>query len=704
MGRILYGMAAAVMVVIMGSPSALARILDNVYEDEGLVVTAQKQREHIREVPVSMEVFTGERLEEAEIRNTAEMLRHTPNLHMKDSGADHVIVIRGVSSYPNSLTSPAGYYVDDIAYPLQVMHNTDFFDVERVEVLRGPQGTLYGKNSESGLIHVITRAPDDTLRGRLRLGYGNYNTWEGGVSVSGPVLQDRLYAGVQVLGIKSDGFVENMYSGNDKSGSRERVSGRVRLRWTPNDAWELEYLADALHHDDGNGIFRFYEAGDAGDFTTPPHTINQDVDNQYKEETASTHSLRLKHAGESFDMTLITGFQEYKMDFLVDAFIKPTNDGTWLYSYGSRQTMTELRLSSPVTADRVKWLVGVSASSEEQKVNADGGDPSGERYYWRRVDIDIVSQAIFGQATWRFADRWYLTGGGRFDFQTAKGVLSDRSIYAFMNADTTDDLSNREFLPKAALRFAVTDDVSIYTSVAKGFMAGGINAWANLGVPDSGRYSPEYTWNYEVGMKGRFLDRRLDVETALFYIDIKDKQVSDTNKDMQTYIRNAASATSWGGELSFTARILPGFDVFGGMGVTQSEIEKWKTYEQDSGGNVVALDYSGKKLQNVPEYTVCLGAQYRHASGLMARVDVHGVGEFYGDPKNSTRQEAYRLLNAKIGYETEAWDISLWGKNLTDETYATYIAPYKGAAGELVGNSAKDGDPLTFGVTVNLRY
>lgn len=705
MRRISYGIAAAALVTSMAAMPVFGEVAQDEYKGESLVVTAQKQEENVRDVPVSMEVFTGDKLDEAEIGNTGEMVRFAPNLFMKDSGSDHVIVIRGVSSYQNSLISPAGYYVDDIAYPLQVMHNTDFFDIERVEVLRGPQGTLYGKNSESGLIHVITRAPDDEVRGRVRLGYGNYNSWDAGASVSGPIVKDKLFAGIQFLTSQSDGFIENIYYGDEESGSKDHQSGRARLRWTPNDMWEVEYLSDVIRNDDGNGIFRFYEAGDHGDFSTPPHKINQDLEDQYVEEDASTHSIRLKHSGDDFDMTLITGFQEYKLDYLVDWPIKPTNDGSWLYGYGSRQTMTELRLSSPATADRLKWLIGVAASNEENEVDADGGAPDGSVWYRRRVDIDTVSQAIFGQATWRFAERLYLTGGGRFDFQTVDGTIKDKStLYEFMNGTDVQEVSDREFLPKVALRYAATPDVSIYTSAAKGFIAGGINPWANMAIADSKLYDPEYTLNYEVGMKGRFLNRKLDVEAALFYIDIEDKQVSDTNQDMQSYIRNVASATSWGGELTLTAHVAPGVEVFGGIGVTESEIDEWKTFEAGADGKPVEVDYSGKKLQNVPEYTGNIGTQYRHASGFVARIDLQGVGEFYGDPKNITKQDAYQLVNAKIGYETENWDISLWGKNLTDEEYATYIAPYADGMGGLIGKVAKDGDPLTFGVTANWRF
>ena len=680
----------------MAAP-AMAVDAHDTHREDTLVVTAQKQEEKIIEVPASVSVLTGEAIDDADIRDTRELLRYIPNLHARDSGSEHVIIIRGVSSYSGSLVSPAGYYVDDIPYPLQVMHNTDFLDVERVEVLRGPQGTLYGKNSESGLVHVITRAPDNEVRGRVRVGAANYERFDAGALISGPIVKDRLFASFQVQGLQSDGYVENIMTGNDEAASQEHLSGRTRIRWTPTPDWEIEYLADALHHDDGYGIFRFYE----GAFTSPFHTINQDIDNQSKEEDATTHSLRLNHVGDLFDMTLVTGYQDYSMDAFGDRWLFPMNNGTNLFSYGSRQTTSELRISSPKGAERWKWLVGVSTGFEETEYGADVHDENATLVSFRRSDLGIDSQAVFGQFTWNVMGNWFFTAGGRFDHQSVDGDIDETKEGTPM--DFEGDVSFTEFLPKVALRYSPLEDLSIYTSASKGFMAGGINVWGGLDVPESIEYDPEYTWNYEIGMKGRFFDRRLDLDLALFYIDITDKQVSEMDVQYeQSIIRNVASATSMGAELSFAAHLTPGLDLLGGVGVIESEIDDW-TAEENVGTpsvpNVITVDYSGNKLQNVPEYTASLGLLYRASSGFFGRVDVLGQGKFYGDPKNESRQDAYALVNAKIGYETDFWDVALWGKNLNDEEYSTYVAPFGN-----YGMMARDGAPLTFGVTANWRF
>ena len=688
-------LCAAAFLIWVSAGATHAQPKAGEHEAATITVTAQKQSEDIKDVPMSVQVFTGDMMDDAGIGNTVDLVRHTPNLHMRDSGSEHVIVIRGISSYNGSLTSPSGYYVDNIPYPLQVMHNSDFMDVERIEVLRGPQGTLYGKNSESGLIHVITRAPDQNLRGRIKAGYSSFNTWQGGFSLSGPLAGDTLFAGIQGLGITSDGFINNTMAKNDESGKKEHFSGRGRLRWLPSENLEIQLSADGLSHDDGYGIFRFYE----GSFKTPVHEIAQDVRDQFKTEDGNGQSLSIRHSGSRFDTFFVAGRQDYEMKAFGDRFLFPMNNGTNEFVYNTELYTAELRVSSsPDTEGRLKWLVGISADNEDTGYNADVNNAGNELISFRRADLDLSSRAVFGQMTWQFTDRWFVTLGGRLDYQEVTGDI--RETTAGRAYESSDEMDNTEFLPKLALRYSLSRDASLYAGAAKGFIAGGVNPWASLSIPESKTFDPEFTTNYEVGIKGSFFNGSLDLDASLFYIEIKDKQVSEMHVEYeQSVIRNVAEATSWGGELSLVSRPAGGWEVFGGIGFAVAEIDQWQPKEKNSEGEYVVVDYSGKKLQNVPEYTGNIGVQYRHPSGFMARAEILGVGKFYGDPKNTTSQEAHELVNAKIGWETETWDAYLWGKNLTDKEYATYVSPF-GSFGKV----AKDAEPMAVGVTLMYRF
>ena len=220
------------------------------YELETMTVTAQKREENVQDVPISMSVFSDIQLEDAGIENTFDLTQFSPNLHMQNNYSEHVIVIRGISSFNTSIYSPAGYYVDDVSYPLHYMHNAELFDVERAEILRGPQGTLYGRNSESGVINIITRQPDNEFRGKVFGEYGNYNTFRSGANISGPIISDKLYMGVAVQHKASDGYVENKFNDNDKAADVDHETGRATLRWTPADIWDISLIADIMDTDD----------------------------------------------------------------------------------------------------------------------------------------------------------------------------------------------------------------------------------------------------------------------------------------------------------------------------------------------------------------------------------------------------------------------------------------------------------------------
>ncbi|MFV9644847.1 MAG: TonB-dependent receptor, partial [Desulfobacterales bacterium] len=186
-------------------------------ELETMTVTAQKREENVQDVPASISVFSDIQIEDADIRDTIDLTRLTPNVYVNRAAVQNVIVIRGISTFDASLYSPAGFYVDDVNFPLHHMHNPDLFDIERVEVLKGPQGTLYGRNSESGVINIITKQPDNELRGKIFGEYGSYDTEHGsspsyraGGSISGPLVKDKLYLGLAGQWENSDGFMKNI--------------------------------------------------------------------------------------------------------------------------------------------------------------------------------------------------------------------------------------------------------------------------------------------------------------------------------------------------------------------------------------------------------------------------------------------------------------------------------------------------------------
>ena len=673
-------------------------------ELETMTVTAQKREENVQDVPMSMSVFSDIQIEDADIRDTVELIRFSPNLHMRKASSENMIVIRGISAFDNSKYSPVGFYVDDVSFPINYMQNPDLFDIERIEVLKGPQGTLYGRNTESGVINIITKQPDNELRGKVFGEYGNYDTSHGNIdsyrtggNISGPIVRDKLYLGLSGQWEDSDGFMKNEYNDDDEAGKIDHINGRGTLRWTPTDRWDISFIADALDTDDGSGFYR-YESGMA---KTGRHRIAYDGGYQWEQE-GNSQTLRVKYEGDTFNVLSVTGRQDYENkqdgDFDCTPFVSPWS-GNGIFKDEIETVSEELRVSSPNNSGSFKWLVGLYAFTEDYDIYVEK-----QKTIWdiRDTEVDTDGYAIFGQGTYTLFDKLHLTAGLRFDHQDLEGEQE----YDYMDMWTMSpqskkygkDLDYDEWLPKFAIAYDFTDYIMAYASASRGYLTGGyIQSLATS--EENFTYDEEETWNYETGIKTSWLDRRLMANLSAFYIDMKDKQVMEWRPDGTRDIKNAAEAHSMGVELELQARPMRGLDLFAGFGYTEAEFDDWTATEMDMMTyQLVTYDYEGKDLPNAPEYTYNLGVQYRHEIGFFGRVDLLGTGKFYGDSKNLAEQDSYELVNLRLGYEREHFDIMFWCKNLFDEEYATMKAIW--GADEM----CVDGDPRMFGATVTYRF
>ena len=675
-------------------------------EMEIMTVTAQKREENVQDVPMSMSVFSDIQLEDADIRDTVELIRFSPNLHMRKATTDNIIVIRGISAFDGSKFSPVGFYVDDVCFPIHYMHNSDLFDIERIEILKGPQGTLYGRNTESGVINIITKKPDNQFRGKIFGEYGNYDTSHGdinnyrsGGNISGPLIRDKLYLGLAGQWEDSDGFMKNEYNDDDEAGKIDHINGRATLRWTPTDRWDISLIADAMDTDDGAGYYRF----ESGMAETGRHKIAWDGEN-YWELEGNGQTLRVKYEGDAFNVLSVTGRRDYEnkmgADFDCSPFVSSWSANT-IYKDEIETVSEELRVSSPNNSGPFKWLIGLYVFNEDFDMYH---EKQATMFTIRDTETDTDGYAIFGQATYTIFDKLHLTAGLRYDHQDLEGEQE----YTYMDMVTMSpqtkkygkDLDYDEWLPKLAIAFDCTDDIMAYASASRGYLTGGyIQIFSTS--EENFTYDPEYTWNYETGIKTSWLDRRLMTNLSAFYIDMKDKQVMEwlVGGTGGATIRNAAEAHSMGVELEVQARPMRGLDLFAGFGYTEAEFDDWIATEMDMATyQLVTYDYKDKDLPNAPEYTYNLGVQYRHEIGFFGRVDLLGTGKFYGDSKNLVEQDSYELVNLRLGYEREHFDIMFWCKNLFDEEYAT--SKFIWGADEM----SVDGDPRMFGATVTYRF
>ena len=676
------------------------------YGLETLTVTAQKREENIQDVPMSISVFSDIQLEDAGINDIVDLTHFTPNVYMRHLTNYNVVVIRGISSFDSSLYSPAGFYVDDVNFPLQMMHNPELFDIERVEVLKGPQGTLYGRNSESGVINIITKQPDNELRGKIFGEYGNYDTEHGNVdsyrtggNISGPLIRDKLYLGLAGQWEDSDGFMKNEYNDDDEAGKIVHLNGRGTLRWTPTDKWDISLIADAMDTDDNIGYMRFLD----GPFKTERHAINYDSGEYYWEQKDNGQNLRVKYESDAFNLLSVTGRRDYEQKMAMDTDLSPLPTwGSHSFKWENDLLSEEVRISSPNNHGPFEWLAGLYGFKEEMDIGF-----KSQAMGNHKTDIDIEGYAVFGHGTYTLFDRLHLTAGLRYDYMELEGDHRYEFIDMTGNPQSTDfdkDFDNDEVLPKFSVAYDFTDNIMTYASVSKGYLAGGYH-YSGATCKENFTYDPEYTWNYEIGTKTSWLNNKLMANLSAFYIDIKDKQVSEWHPTLPiTKITNAAEAHSMGVELDLQARPMQGLDVFASFGYTEAEIDDWTStemvgYNPDWTPIMGTYDYEDKDLPNAPKYTYNLGVQYRHLSGFFGRVDLLGTGSFYCDAKNRVKEGSYELVNLRLGYEREHFDIVCWCKNVFDEEYGLWKGGEWGS-----GMMGQDGEPRMFGVTVTYRF
>ncbi len=658
---------------------------------ETITVTAQKKEENPQSVPISMDAFSEFQLEDAGIDTAMDVTGFASNLHLHRHNAfQNLIVIRGISTSQASLYSPAAFYVDDVCYPSQFMPNLELYDIERIEVLKGPQGTLYGRNAESGVVNIVTRKPGDEFRAKVLTEYSSFNTARTGASLSGPLLEDRLFLGVAGQFTSSDGFMDNQGDGSEPD--QRHHNGRGSLRWTPTSRWDISFVTEGMSLDDHSGGHRVLDGPMATDFLE----FAGDEDQAYT-EYGNSQVLRAGYHGHGYDVVSISTLMAKHFDKLNDADMtaEPARRRYSEMDLSTRQYSQEIRVSSN-EGGALQWLAGLhgfvdNTTTDYSLINAAAG-----RTLMNPVaDIDVLGLALFGQATWTPVDNLHLTAGLRLDHQRMDGKITDCS----KAVTCSDDLVHDEILPKAAIAYDVTSEVMAYLSVSKGYMAGGYN-FAMTPKPETLTFDPEYSWNYELGLKTQWFGGRLLANAALFYIDILDKQVMEYDRDtLSKTITNAAGAHSQGVEVQLQARPAPGWDFFGSAGYNEARFDDFTaTQWNESRTTLIEKDYSGNLLPNAPRYTYSLGAQYRAENGLFARVDLLGSGRFHGDEENLTTQKAYRTVNLRLGYESGNWGMYLWTKNVFDEEYSTFLSPFEDTVVCL------DGEPRAVGATVSWNF
>lgn len=620
---------------------------------ETITVTAQKQEENVQEVPMSVSVMTDLDVEDRKIESVLDIADHVPNLliFQQEGSGNNTPIMRGIYAPPESFLVSTGLYIDGIPEITGVGFEDEMLDIERIEVLRGPQGTLYGKGAEVGAINIITRQPDNEFRGKLSLEGAEDEKGKVALNLSGPIWKDKLFFGLSGLYYTKDGYIKNTTTG-DMINNRKHWFGKGRLRWTPMDKLDISLAVSRLDYDEGEPDMTLGRSGTQMFMLPPPRDrkVSSNLDG-WNKSSRDNQSLKIAYdLVGALSLTSITTHRKYLQHTFIDWDGSPMTLMHGLKDNEYDTLSQEFRLN--YSSGRLKGLVGFYYDQDDTDIYTDVDYGAMVANINRKFKGETY--AVFANLTYPLTRQLSLVTGLRYE--TEKKEFTDNNTHINLD-DSWDQLT-----PKVALEYSFTPENMAYVSVSQGYRAGGFNALA-VSNPKYYTYGSETLWSYEIGTKNSFLDNKLIINGSVYYMDIKDMQVNEQASPEETYLTNAATAKGYGVELEATMKVQDGMMLNGSFGYNNTEFDEFSD---------VLGDYNGNKNPFAPEYTYSLGGQYRHATGFFARADLIGYGEMFFDKANKYSRDAYEIVNAKIGYEANSFDIYLYAKNLFDKEYNSY--------------------------------
>ena len=733
--------------------SMAAQPADTAINLEGVDVTASfKVHSDMRTMPASSSSFYLKDIERQQIKTISDFAATTPNLHIPDYGSSTTssIYIRGMGS---RIDNPAvGMYVDGAPYLNKSSFDEPLWDVRRIDVLRGPQGTLYGRNTIGGIISITTLSPFDYTGTRIGVEAGNGNTWRASVSsYSRPTDNFGLSVGVGVG--HTGGFFDNQFTG-DKCDWRNNGSGRLRLMWRGAAGWNIDNSLNVNLTDEGGYAYAQF---DTARRELLPVAYNDECG--YRRLHIADGLVAQRNMGR-VDFKNVLSLQYLDDDLRLD------QDFTTKSLFTLQQTQKEYTVSDELmfrNADKsqtINWLAGMSTFFKHNRMNApvmfkfDGihqlildnanrglqtvfpndslSFSEDEFLIDSRFTTPTIGVGAYGQAEWRLAD-FVITAGLRLDYErVAFEYANEAEIhYNFSltfkdyrpmrtSLDGTESQSFFEAMPKLAVQYAVGEQ-NIYASVVRGFKSGGYNTqmfsdilqnqmkadlMGALGVYFSTGtegysigevidYQPEHNWNFEVGAHLTAADKRLTADVALFGIRCTDQQLTvfPNGNNTGRMMTNAGRTRSLGAEAALNVKIIDAIRLSATYGYTDAVFTDY---------NNGLADFSGNHLPYVPQHTVSVVADYgqtidgKFVNSLSAQLRYTGAGRVYWNEQNTVWQDYYSLLGASVGMGGSGWNLQLWAKNIGNQDFSNFYFT------SVSRTFLSKGKPRQFGISLNL--
>lgn len=629
---------------------AIANAQTSQQDESTLVVTASKQSSRSASANnVSSTVVSAPELSDAGVTASDKLPRVLPGLNIENSGnmLFSTISLRGVSSAQDFYNPAVTLYVDGVP---QLSTNTiqALTDVQSVELLRGPQGTLYGKSAQGGIINIVTQQPDSTPRGYIEGGVSSRDSYRSKFNLSGPIQDGLLYGSVTLLRQVDDGDMINPATGSDDLGGTRASIGNVKLRLAPDDQpWEMDFAAS-------RECTRATQDAYVGwnDIKGRKLSISDGSPDPYMRRCTDSQTLSGKYTTDDWVFNLISAWQQQH-------YSRTFPSGSLIVNMPQRwnQDVQELRAATLGDARTVDMVFGLYRQNTREKLNSAYDMPT-MPYLSSTGYTTAETLAAYSDLTWHLTDRFDIGGGVRFSHDK-----SSTQYHGSMLGNPFGDQgksNDDQVLGQLSAGYMLTDDWRVYTRVAQGYKPSGYNIVPTAGL-DAKPFVAEKSINYELGTRYETAD--VTLQAATFYTHTKDMQLYSGPVGMQT-LSNAGKADATGVELEAKWRFAPGWS--------------W-----DINGNVIRSEftndselYHDNRVPFVPRYgagSSVNGVIDTRYGALMPRLAVNLVGPHYFDGDNQLRQGTYATLDSSLGWQaTERMNISVYVDNLFDRRYRTY--------------------------------
>lgn len=677
-------------IALMGAVPALAA--DDSTTVGEVVVTAQKREEKLQDVPVSVTVVGETALKALNIESGTEIARQTPNLRVSNLGNEDQpkFALRGISTpdFDLNTSSPTGVFYDEVYVASQFLGGPQVYDLERVEVLRGPQGTLYGKNTTGGAINFITKKPTFEKGGDIRIQSGEYAFFHADGAFNMPLIEDKLAARVAFSTSRSDGYVKNFNPDGRDLSSIDNYAVRASLRWRPDDTFDATLRVSTSRANPTNiGVINVgLGPGGTNAFGVNPR-INPLTGQAFKDREIysdrTNGEIQVKGDGATLTMSKVLG--DYTLTSItsyLEGFFLNRVDGDGsiapllaidFYADTEEQSQ-DLRIASNGDG-KFNFIAGLYYGHDKVGIRTDWNFFDDALLRNQTYDQARTSYAVYADGTLDVSDAMQLYAGVRWTKD--KGQQTNFQVLGagapVITVQPKKEYDDSAPTGRLGMRYKFSPDIMGYLQYSRGYRSGAINGAELFNAANINVAKPEYLDAFEAGLKTQLMDHALTLNTSAFHYTYKNQQFLNTITVGQSEIINAGESEIYGLEVETVWRATPDFTVTAGLGLLHAQFNKL-SLGREIGGVLVQENLKGKDLIEAPHVSFNFALDYAIPLSNGAKIALHGDGNYVGDQFYTARNDplsktkAHWDTNARIAYQKDNFELAIWGKNLNDNT------------------------------------